>query len=227
VPDTQGKVSSFQTLEAEKGIMKIKISIASMLILLLAPCIVDASLVLTQGQSFEFEFNSIEETAPFSVDLAFAYAGFSLGINKLTDGESVIFSVYEDSTSQPAIRSETFDGISVITLGPQLEISGGMGGRGFLTSVALAPWHDLQGVFKVEVVSGTIELSSFHASTVIGGNYYKQTYAVPEPNSVALVFLGTGVLYLRRKRFSNQSPEGIAAAHPHFGCYEKKNENRY
>ena len=166
--------------------------------LTLTSSVVDAGLILNAGQSFELEFSSISSTAPFSDD-PFGYAGFNVGTGIIESDFSVLFSVFEDNTSQPALQSGTFDGTTI----PPAMITGG----GYLTSVALAPWQDLQGIFKVEVISGTIELSSFDASTVIGGQYYEQSYAVPEPNSVALLFTGVGVLYLRRKRISNQKLE--------------------
>jgi len=182
-----------------------KVSLAATftaLTLVLSPSLVEAGLTLSGGQSFEYEFSSIFSTTPFSDD-PFVFAGFSVSGDILTDGEALIFAVFEDSTDQVPIRSGTFEGVSTVPSG------GGLGGGGFLTSVALAPWQDLQGIFKVEVTSGTIELSSFNAATVIGGDYYEQTYVIPEPNSVSLLLLGTGIFYLRRKRFSNQ-PSGVA-----------------
>jgi hypothetical protein len=138
---------------------------------ILSPCIVKASLILNSGQSFEFEFSSIASTTPFPDD-HFSYAGWRVGTGIIESDYSIIFSVFEDNTTQAPIRSGTFEGDTI----PPYMLTGGT----FLTSAALAPWQDLQGVFKIEVVSGAIELKSFSATTVVGGDYYEQTYAIPE-----------------------------------------------
>jgi hypothetical protein len=138
---------------------------------ILSPCIVKASLILNSGQSFEFEFSSIASTTPFPDD-HFSYAGWRVGTGIIESDYSIIFSVFEDNTTQAPIRSGTFEGDTI----PPYMLTGGT----FLTSAALAPWQDLQGVFKIEVVSGAIELKSFSAATVVGGDYYEQTYAIPE-----------------------------------------------
>ena len=138
---------------------------------ILSPCIVKASLILNSGQSFEFEFSSIASTTPFPDD-HFSYAGWRVGTGIIESDYSIIFSVFEDNTTQDPIRSGTFNG--------NTDPSGGITGGGFLTSTALAPWQDLQGVFKIEVVSGAIKLKSFNAATVVGEDYYEQTYEVCE-----------------------------------------------
>ncbi|MCF7864437.1 MAG: PEP-CTERM sorting domain-containing protein [Kiritimatiellales bacterium] len=174
--------------------MKFKNRLISIIIMIAtSPCISIAGLVLSSGQSFEYEFHSIYSTTPFSDD-PFAYARFNLGSDSLSEGDSMVFSVFEDNTNQPAIRSET------ITYLPDL-LPWPIGSGEFETSVAEAPWQDHQGIFRIEVISGTIELDSFESSTVNGGNYYHQIYVIPEPHSVALLFIGSGLIYLKRKRF--------------------------
>lgn len=177
--------------------MKIKkttlIPIVSIILLVLSPCIVNAGRVLSDGQSFEFEFDFINSSVA-SFDDPFIFSFFDLGGDILEGGESLIFSVFEDNTGQAAIRSTTIGG-------------GTVGGFGYSTPVATAPWQDLQGVFRIEVITGAIELDSFKAATVFEGQYYEQTYAIPEPNSAALLLLGAGVFYLRRKRISKKRVE--------------------
>jgi hypothetical protein len=151
----------------KKGLFPILLILFS----ILSPCIVKAGLILNTGQSFEYEFSSIASTTPFSDDL-FRYAGWRVGFRIIESDYSIIFSVFEDNTTQVPIRSGTFNG--------NTDPSGGITGGGFLTSAALAPWQDLQGVFKIEVVSGAIELKSFNAATVVGEDYYEQTYEVCE-----------------------------------------------
>ncbi len=154
-------------------------------------------LILTHGQSFEFEFQaiSIYSSAPLGNPPAqYANTHFHLGSDDLDSGDSLIFSVFENSTAEPVLRSGLFNGSS----------SGFTGGGFFLGDLPSVPWQDKQGVLRIEVVTGTVELDSFSVETLIGVQNYEQTYAIPEPNSVALFFIGTGIIYLRRKRFPNR-----------------------
>lgn len=69
------------------------------------------------------------------------------------------------------------------------------------------------------------EFDSIDSGTFSGGSNGSAVYAygdvkltaispIPEPNSVALLFLGTGILYLRRKIFSNQRVESLPGTTP-------------
>jgi len=154
-----------------KTIKRCIFSILLILFSILSPYVVNAGLILNTGQSLEFEFSSIASTTPFSDD-PFNYAGWDVGFGIIESDYSVIFTVFEDNTTQYPIRSGTFEGDTI----PPAMITGG----GFLTRVAHAPFQDLQGVLKIEVVSGAIELKSFNAATVVGGDYYEQTYVIEE-----------------------------------------------
>lgn len=176
-----------------------KHSIATLLVtFLLLSNSVYGGLILNEGQSYNFEFSSISLYAfdpddlfgdpPISISNQYAHTEFHLGSNYLSTGESLIFSAFGNSASEPAIRSGIFNGFA-----------GNTGGGFFLGEIPLKPWQDKQGVIRIEVVIGTIELESFTIATVIGDQFYKQTYSVPEPNSVVLLFTGMGVLRLRRK----------------------------
>ena len=170
------------------------------LFLALSPCAVNAGLILTQGESFNFEFNSISTTSPFTVD-PLNYARIRLSGTGLETGDSLRFTAYEDFIGEEIIQSTIWT--NRFNTQPNIFLVG----TGFQTDVTNAPWQDLAGGFRVEVISGTVELDYFKASTVIGSQHYEQTYIIPEPNSVALLLLGTGVLYLRRKRSSNKRVE--------------------
>jgi hypothetical protein len=164
-----------------------------------------AGLILTEGQVFEFEFQDITLINSGPIELfgvpagssnIYAFAEFSLGNNLLNIDESLIFSVFENSTDEQPIRSDIIHG-------------SGTSGVGYLTNlVSSVPWVDKQGIFRIEMLTGSVELNSLTAATFpLEGGHCEQTYAIPEPNSVALLFLGTGIIYLRRKRFSNQRVE--------------------
>jgi hypothetical protein len=52
----------------------------------------------------------------------------------------------------------------------------------------------------VTMISGTVDLSSFFVSQVVGGNYYSQTFTVPEPTTTTLIIGGFGLLFVIRDR---------------------------
>lgn len=74
-----------------------------------------------------------------------------------------------------------------------------------LTSNPNVAWADRQGIIVFEALIGDMEISNYSATTIVDGNFH--TASIPEPNSVALLMLGAGTLYLRRKRNSNQELE--------------------
>ena len=70
----------------------------------------------------------------------------------------------------------------------------------YLDSTTNLKWADKQGVIKIDAINGSIEISEFKAITISDGEYF--TASIPEPNSVALIFTGAGIFYLRRKKVS-------------------------
>ncbi|WP_372808810.1 PEP-CTERM sorting domain-containing protein [Pontiella sp.] len=177
--------------------------------------IAKAGLILTQGQSYEFEFSSISLYAfdpdnlygdpPVAISNQQAHADFQLGSNQLDPGESLILSLFENNEAEPVIRSSSFSATRHSFSG------GGL----YLGDLSYIPWQDKQGILRIDVLSGTVEIDSFKTATVIDNQYYEQTYAIPEPNSVGLIIIGTGILYLRRKRFSKSGKEERLTPSPH------------
>ncbi len=137
-------------------------------------------LVLNEGDSYSFEFTSL----PYDSEYMEEY--FLIGIVYLKPAFSVNpsyrFSIYENSLNEIPIRSE------IDILDP---LSGGFG---YLEHSNSASWQDLQGVFSIEVLTGSIELESFVASTIIGTGMYSQTFNVPIPNS--FIFISSGLILI-------------------------------
>lgn len=164
-------------------------------ILLAALCIFKNSasggLILTEGESLTFEFQDLNTTGIEFTSTYLFFAEVRLG-SFLDSGESFSFSVYEDSVNdlpiRAIIRSEEvhglFSSVSMLT-----------------NSLDNAPWQDLQGVFRIEALQGTIEIDSIRAETLIGNQYYGQTFSIPEPSSLALLVIGSAGGWLLRKRF--------------------------
>ncbi len=166
------------------------------LFLNLIPCGVDAGIILTQGQSFELEFNSMTINPLQAGDTPSASASFSADADLFDGIDSVVFSLFEDDASQPPLLSEIFN------INNDLVVA-------YNTSSLIAtplPWQDRQGVLRIEVIHGSIELNSFFTTTFNEGQCYQQFQAIPEPNSVALVLLGIGVFLLRRNRINGNEP---------------------
>ena len=150
-----------------------------------------AGLIMTQGQTYDFHFTSIDATIPFIMDPYF-YAELSLGDTGLEPGEAVKFTAYENGFNDPMIGSVTYSNNY-----PSLPVPMILGlYSGDIESV---PWQDQEGSFRIEILSGTVELESFTANTIINGDSFSQTYAIPEPSSIAMILTGTGLLYLRKK----------------------------
>jgi hypothetical protein len=51
---------------------------------------------------------------------------------------------------------------------------------------------------KLEALDASVNIESMAVATVIDDKYY--TAAIPEPNSVVLLLIGSGVFYLRKKK---------------------------
>ncbi len=141
-------------------------------------------LVLTQGESYTFEFTSLPYHSAYTEDhLAFSFVDLTL---ITPDAAEFRFSVYENSTEETPIRSELCKSST-----------------GYLEPASSTSWQDLQGIFQINVINGIIELESFRAATVIGNSLYKQTFTVPIPQSGMFILVGVlGMFfaqYARRK----------------------------
>lgn len=139
---------------------------------------------LSVGQDYEFAFSNLpfHEPAPYpnqgGVTIQFR-------ADLLEAGDVVRFELFEDSVGDPAFFTNDFTtptdhfGASV---------------------VSPAPWQDLQGVIRVSVLAGSIEIGSISAQVIRDGSRYFATIPispVPESSSVYLLAIGIAALSLR------------------------------
>lgn len=148
------------------------------------------------GGSYSFEFSSLN-----FIRSANAADGGLVSVNFVTNGlgpgESLLLELFPNTLTDTPLAF-TFDGAA----GGSLP-DGSLGGVAiFWSPGAPAEWPDLQGVVRVTMVSGTIQLSGFAVTQVAGGGYYSQTFPVPEPTTAGLVLVGAGLLMARRRKGS-------------------------
>jgi len=148
------------------------------------------------GGSYAFEFSTLPFIRP-----ATPADGGQVSVNFVTDGlgpgESLMLELFPNALTDTPLAF-TFDGAAG---GPFPD--GSLGGVAiFWSPGAAAVWPDLQGVVRVTMGSGSIQISSFSVTQVASGNYYSQTFPVPEPTAMAFVLVGAGLLMATRRRRS-------------------------
>ena len=146
------------------------------------------------GGSFTFEFSSLAFIRP-----ANAADGGQVSLNFVTNGlgpgESLLLQLFPNTLGDTPLAF-TFDGAAG---GPFPD--GSLGGVAiFWSPGAAAEWPDLQGVVRVTMIGGAVQLSNLSVTQVAGGGYYSQTFPVPEPTATALVLVGAGLLMEMRRR---------------------------
>jgi hypothetical protein len=156
--------------------------------------------ILTAGQSYVLTFDSINYSGPYippsgtlddpgppSTQSNSAWIFFVS--NELDDGTSVLlWEIYSGSlTDTPETLQIVGASHSVLPEAPTI--------YGVFPS-----FPNLQGAFRVTMISGTAELSGFSVSQIIGSSYYTQSFPVPEPSSAALIAIGFGLFLVGRFR---------------------------
>jgi hypothetical protein len=138
-----------------------------------------AQLLLTPGQSYTYEFNSL---APYGNGLSSPYpnghgrAIFYSDAAGSTPGASFTVDLFENDLSESPVGSAT--------------------GSGNVSAVGPGAWHDFQGLARVTVNSGNVLLDSVVIDVFIPSGFgdYDQyssgTVPVPEPTTTTLGALG-------------------------------------
>jgi hypothetical protein len=154
---------------------------------------------ISTGGSYAFEFSSLS-----FIRTATPADGGQVSINFITDGlgpgENLLLELFPNTLTDTPLAF-TFDGA---TGGPFPD--GSLGGIAlFWSPGSLAIWPDLQGVVRVTMNSGSIQLSSFSVTQVANGGYHSQTFPVPEPSTMTLILVSVGVfMAMRRQTFDRE-----------------------
>jgi hypothetical protein len=135
-----------------------------------------AQLLLTPGESFTYEFSTLNDFGDGYPGPARGFATFYTDADQSTPGATYRVDLFESNAGDNPIASNT--------------------GTGNVTATANNGWQDLQGVARVTVTSGAV----FFESLVI--NVYKPSFVpdyqlwssgtvpVPEPGTITLGVLG-------------------------------------
>lgn len=133
------------------------------------PCVATSQVLLNAGDSFTFEFTHFDHQGGGlpgpNARVGFDFLGFS-GSDRLR------FDAFEDNPTQTAIYSTT--------------LSAGAGSPDFTFGAA---WQDMQGTFRVTMLSGAATLQEFFGSviTASGELYSLKVSVVPEPSAWSLL----------------------------------------
>ncbi len=147
-------------------------------------------LVLTEGESYTFEFTSLPYDSEYTEDY-FIYALIRVS-STTPNAPQFLFSIYEDALDQSPIKS------GLTSVDPDF----GVQSIGYFNKPEFSPWQDLQGIFFIEVTEGSIELESLTAASVIGNSLYKQNFSVPIPSS--FIFVISGFFLIISGRYMNK-----------------------
>jgi hypothetical protein len=177
--------------------------------------------ILTAGQNYVLTFDSVNYSGPYippsgtlddpgSPSTQGNSAWIFFASNELDDGTSVL--LWETFSGDLTNTPETLQivGASHAVPPEAPTIYGQVWGSG---PAAVPFFPNLQGAFRVTMVSGTAELSGFSVSQIIGSSYYTQSFPVPEPSYAALVAIGFGIFLVGRcgkRELPNKSPEPTA-----------------
>ncbi|QBG47670.1 PEP-CTERM sorting domain-containing protein [Verrucomicrobia bacterium S94] len=156
---------------------------------------------LHQGESYTFSFKptdfsfnrDYDTTSDLPINVEWSFGAYQHSQETIYD-----ISLYSDSPDLIPTK--------IITVTNSMTA---ISGRLFLfqknpnTGEPIEIWDDMEGSIKFEVKQGSFQLTQADASTIIDGQIY--TAAIPEPSSVALLIIGGGAMYMRRKRFPTRS----------------------
>ena len=141
---------------------------------------------LTAGQSYTYSFSTVPYLG-IGVDANYGFATwyFANG-NSYAPGTQALLEMFETSVTDAPVRSRLTSFFFDANHG-----GNGVGGQGL--------WQDVQGVMRLSVISGAVDLSGMKVE-VLGGpfdpfGHHVQVLSVPEPSSTLLFGLGMLALY--------------------------------
>jgi len=176
--------------------MKRYIVLATSIIL---PLIGNADIILNEGESFVFSFGTNDFVYQYDLPELTAPPEWSIYFLGPISTETIFTaSLYQDSLTENPFHSRT------ITNGPSPVIGYVMFEPfdvSYNPSGLIEKWDDAQGLIKLELHQGSAQITEIYAGTIIDNKYY--TASIPEPNSVALILVGGGLFYLRKKKNSH------------------------
>ncbi|VGO12896.1 hypothetical protein PDESU_01450 [Pontiella desulfatans] len=149
-----------------------------------------AGLILHQGESFTWPIHSgifDSPGVPWIEPVHHMYTVWDLDIGQLGSDEVYRVTLFEDGLLDAAFfaKSYTNNGASGHALA----------GMGLTSDVK---WGDLQGVFKIDVLRGSVDILQIDAHTIVAGEY--MTASVPEPEAATLFMIGAVGLFLGRQK---------------------------
>ncbi len=146
--------------------------------------VVADGVLLRAGDSYTFEFKSIEYQRPAQPRdfLQSSSAQFlaSFTPSSLSLGDSVMLEAFPTALSDVPV--------SAMFAFPE---DPNMGFRAALFWFGSTPfWPDLQGFGRVTMLTGDAELNGFGVRQVVNGSFYEQVFPVPEPSTHSMFCLG-------------------------------------
>lgn len=175
---------------------RLRTALAAALLLLLSGRLCFAQgVILNEGESFLFEFSSLDYIRPVTIQDSHLFRAF-FAPGSYTSGETITVELFANSLGDDPLR---FYGISYADPADNLAVN-----FEWAWSPAAQPiWPDLQGLARVTVTGGQIELSGFQIDQLVGGGFYSLNTPVPEPSVFALGALAglVAIVFKRRGRF--------------------------
>lgn len=168
--------------------------------LFILPMSGNADVVLNPGESFVFSFTLDDFEYQYDLpqnDQTPAQFGYQIKTISPVAVIPVTHSLHEGSISSPPFEEETWghnnfpadSGSTLEWVGFHMDIETGR----------TEYWPSASGSIKITAVDTPFAVSLIYAGTVIDNKYY--TASIPEPNSIALLIVGSGLFYLRKKTF--------------------------
>jgi len=146
---------------------------------------VSASIIMNEGDIALIEFDDLSVVGPTQYPESFTSSFAIINYTDFTAGEQLLASYHEDFLSDTPVDTDTLDGNFA-------------GGSGFWSlNLHSAFVDDLQGVIRLESISGTIGISSLEIELIAyGTEYYGEFGAVVVPVPAAAWLFGSGLLGL-------------------------------